>query len=75
MLIAVEHTTSFTYAESISEAYTELRVRPLSGGGQQPLPVLDSITAHRPRLLRCEGCSHVLTLPDAERQPPDQVLR
>ncbi len=34
MLIRVEHTTSFTYAERISEAYTELRVRPLSGGGQ-----------------------------------------
>ena len=34
MLIRVEHTTSFTYAEPISEAYTELRVRPLSGGGQ-----------------------------------------
>ena len=34
MLIRVEHTTSFTYAARISEAYTELRVRPLSGGGQ-----------------------------------------
>ena len=34
MLIGVEHTTSFTYAEPISEAYTELRVRPLSSGGQ-----------------------------------------
>ena len=34
MLIRVEHTTSFTYAEPISEAYTELRVRPLSSGGQ-----------------------------------------
>jgi transglutaminase-like putative cysteine protease len=34
MLIKVEHTTSFTYAARISEAYTELRVRPLSGGGQ-----------------------------------------
>lgn len=34
MLIRVEHTTSFAYAERISEAYTELRVRPLSGGGQ-----------------------------------------
>ena len=35
MLIKVEHTTSFTYADRISEAYTELRVRPLSSGGQQ----------------------------------------
>jgi transglutaminase-like putative cysteine protease len=34
MLIRVEHTTSFTYAARISEAYTELRLRPLSGGGQ-----------------------------------------
>jgi transglutaminase-like putative cysteine protease len=34
MLIRVEHTTSFTYAERISEAYTELRLRPLSAGGQ-----------------------------------------
>ena len=34
MLIGVEHTTSFTYAARISEAYTELRVRPLSSGGQ-----------------------------------------
>jgi transglutaminase-like putative cysteine protease len=35
MLINVEHTTSFTYAARIAEAYTELRVRPLTGGGQQ----------------------------------------
>ena len=35
MLIRVEHTTAFTYAARISEAYTELRVRPLSSGGQQ----------------------------------------
>ena len=34
MLIRVEHTTSFTYAARISEAYTELRLRPLSAGGQ-----------------------------------------
>ncbi len=34
MLIRVEHATSFTYAEQISEAYTELRVRPLTVGGQ-----------------------------------------
>jgi transglutaminase-like putative cysteine protease len=34
MLIGVEHTTSFTYAVRIAEAYTELRVRPLSKGGQ-----------------------------------------
>ncbi len=34
MLIKVEHTTSFAYADRISEAYTELRLRPLSSGGQ-----------------------------------------
>ena len=34
MLINVEHTTSFAYGAPISEAYTELRVQPLSGGGQ-----------------------------------------
>ena len=34
MQIRVEHTTSFAYVEPISEAYTELRVRPLSAGGQ-----------------------------------------
>jgi transglutaminase-like putative cysteine protease len=34
MLISVEHTTTFTYADCIAEAYTELRVRPLSAGGQ-----------------------------------------
>jgi len=34
MLIGIEHTTSFMYAEPISEAYTELRVHPLSSGGQ-----------------------------------------
>jgi transglutaminase-like putative cysteine protease len=34
MLISVEHATSFTYADCIAEAYTELRVRPLSAGGQ-----------------------------------------
>jgi transglutaminase-like putative cysteine protease len=35
VLIKVEHKTSFTYADRISEAYTELRLRPLSSGGQQ----------------------------------------
>jgi transglutaminase-like putative cysteine protease len=35
VLIKVEHTTSFTYADRISEAYTELRLRPLASGGQQ----------------------------------------
>ena len=35
MLIRVEHATTFAYAHRINEAYTELRVRPLSSGGQQ----------------------------------------
>ena len=35
MLIRVEHATTFTYTDRITEAYTELRVRPLSTGGQQ----------------------------------------
>jgi transglutaminase-like putative cysteine protease len=35
VLIKVEHTTSFAYTDRISEAYTELRLRPLSSGGQQ----------------------------------------
>ena len=35
MLIRVEHATTFTYTDRITEAYTELRVRPLSSGGQQ----------------------------------------
>lgn len=35
MLIRVEHTTTFEYSALISEAYTELRLRPLSAGGQQ----------------------------------------
>jgi transglutaminase-like putative cysteine protease len=34
MLIRVEHTTAFAYDEPIAEAYTELRLRPLSTGGQ-----------------------------------------
>jgi transglutaminase-like putative cysteine protease len=35
MWISVEHTTCFTYDSPITEAYTELRLRPLDGGGQQ----------------------------------------
>jgi transglutaminase-like putative cysteine protease len=35
VLIKVEHTTSFAYTDRISEAYTELRLRPLSSGGQE----------------------------------------
>lgn len=35
MWLSVEHTTRFTYDTPISEAYTELRMRPLDGNGQQ----------------------------------------
>jgi transglutaminase-like putative cysteine protease len=34
MILRVEHTTEFEYDEPIAEAYTELRLRPLEGGGQ-----------------------------------------
>ena len=57
MLIRVEHTTTFTYAARIGEAYTELRLRPLSSGGQDCTsfrlvtdPPGVSIRAYRDRL-------------------------
>ncbi len=34
MILRVEHTTEFRYDGPIAEAYTELRLRPLEGGGQ-----------------------------------------
>lgn len=34
MFLRVEHTTEFAYDAAIAEAYTELRLRPLEGGGQ-----------------------------------------
>ncbi len=34
MILRVEHTTEFAYDGQIAEAYTELRLRPLEGGGQ-----------------------------------------
>jgi transglutaminase-like putative cysteine protease len=37
MRIRIEHTTSFTYDQPISEAYTEMRLRPLDGSGQHCL--------------------------------------
>jgi transglutaminase-like putative cysteine protease len=57
VLIRVEHTTTFTYAARIGEAYTELRLRPLSSGGQDCTsfrlvtdPPGVSIRAYRDRL-------------------------
>jgi transglutaminase-like putative cysteine protease len=35
MWLRIEHTTRFTYDAPIVEAYTELRLRPLEGGGQR----------------------------------------
>ena len=37
MHLKIEHTTTFTYDQLISEAYTEVRLRPLDGGGQRCL--------------------------------------
>lgn len=37
MKLRIEHTTTFTYQESISERYTEMRLRPLDGSGQRCL--------------------------------------
>jgi transglutaminase-like putative cysteine protease len=34
VILRVEHTTEFRYDDPIVEAYTELRLRPLEGGGQ-----------------------------------------
>ena len=72
MLIKVEHTTSFTYAERIGEAFTELRVRPLSGGGQDCTsfrlvtdPPGVSIRAYRDRL--GNHVQHLEVLEDHDR--------
>jgi transglutaminase-like putative cysteine protease len=72
MLIRVEHATSFTYAERISEAYTELRLRPLSGGGQDCTsfrlvtdPPGVSIRAYRDRL--GNHVQHLEVLEDHDR--------
>jgi transglutaminase-like putative cysteine protease len=35
MWLHVEHRTSFTYGDPVTEAYTELRLKPLDGGGQR----------------------------------------
>lgn len=37
MKLRIEHTTTFTYDQLISEAYTEMRLRPLDGNGQHTL--------------------------------------
>lgn len=37
MRLSIEHTTSFTYDQPISEAYTEMRLRPMDIGGQRCL--------------------------------------
>ena len=42
--------------------------------GQQPLPILNNVPAHGSWLPRRGDLGHSPTLPDSERQPPDQVL-
>ena len=37
MRLQIEHVTIFTYDQPISEAYTEMRLRPLDAGGQHCL--------------------------------------
>src|SRR2546423_7344848 len=37
MRLSIEHTTTFTYDKAISEAYTEMRLRPMDIGGQRCL--------------------------------------
>ena len=37
MKLRIEHTTTFTYQDSISERYTEMRLRPVDGSGQRCL--------------------------------------
>jgi transglutaminase-like putative cysteine protease len=37
MKLRIEHTTTFSYDHLISEAYTEMRLRPLDGSGQHTL--------------------------------------
>jgi transglutaminase-like putative cysteine protease len=37
MKLRIEHTTTFTYQESISERYMEMRLRPIDGSGQRCL--------------------------------------
>ena len=72
MRIGVEHRTSFTYAARIAEAYTELRLRPLSGGGQHCTsfrlvtdPPGVSVRAYRDRL--GNDVQHLEVLEDHDR--------
>src|SRR5215510_15074070 len=37
MRLRIKHTTTFTYDQLISEAYTEMRLKPLDGDGQRCL--------------------------------------
>lgn len=40
MRLSIEHSTTFTYDQPISEAYTEMRLRPMDIGGQRCLSFL-----------------------------------
>ncbi len=46
MRLQIEHTTTFSYDEPISEAYTEMRLRPLDGNGQHCLSFILSTQPH-----------------------------
>ena len=37
MLLKIQNTTTFTYDQPVSEAYTEMRLKPLDAGGQRCL--------------------------------------
>jgi transglutaminase-like putative cysteine protease len=50
MWLRVEHTTTFSYDEPISEAYTELRLRPMDAGGQRCSSFRLSIEPRGPRV-------------------------
>jgi transglutaminase-like putative cysteine protease len=46
MRLRIEHTTTFTYDHPISEAYTEMRLRPLSDNGQHVVAFMLSTEPH-----------------------------
>ncbi len=51
MRLRIEHTTTFTYDQPVSEAYTEMRLRPLDDNGQHCL-AFSLITEPRDETLR-----------------------
>src|SRR5437764_3010986 len=51
MWLRVEHTTRFAYDEAISDAYTELRLRPQDRGGQRCSAFEVAVAPASPRVL------------------------